>query len=647
MRPTRRFYVFGAFRIDTKKHVLMRDGKIEALSPKAFDILLVLVQHQGEVLEKSRLMEIIWPDSDVEEANLPQNISILRKVLGESPNERRYIITVPGRGYRFAADVQETDDDIENTDEISPAPVEGDNELPVESQDRHTGKEIGTRPKGWLPASASSTGRRTLGIIGFGVAILTIAVIAIYSRYVGQPTREIRSIAILPFVNESVDPNAEYLSDGITENLINSLSQLSHLKVIARATAFRYKGKETDAQAIGRALSVDAIITGRVTQQGDTLIVQADLLNAADGSQSWGARYVRRSSDVFAVQEQIGKEIAASLRFKLTGEENRALSKRYTENIRAYQNYLLGWSYLHRRTREDLFTAVSYFEKAIIEEPGYALAHAALTEAYVSLTIRCFIAPVEGRRKAENAARNSLSLDANLAEAHAALGETLVFFGPFDFEAGDRELRRAIELSPSLAVAHQALAASLLEQGRLDEGSEVLGKARELDPLSAIIARLEASCYLFKRDYPRSLELLRHSYELGPPFIIWAEIESYIQNGKFDEALAELEKAGRDRKNDPIFIYSAGMIAAAQGKKVEALQRIKDLQTPTEQSFGMPEWVAGIYAAANEKELALLSLERGVETGTIARFYKDAPVWDTIRSDVRFAQVLRSMGIPQ
>ena len=648
MRPDRRFYRFGPFRIDTKKRVLMREGKILSLAPKAFDILLVLVQHQDEVLEKSRLMETIWPDSDVEETNLPQNISLLRKVLGESPNERGYIITIPGRGYRFAGEVQEIDDGIDDIDDISNEPLERDEGLPVETQDRHTGKEIDTGPKGWWAAFGPSAGRRTLGFISFAVAILTIAVIAIYPRdHKTEQATKIRSMAILPFVNESGDPNAEYLSDGITENLINSLSQLSHLKVIARTTAFRYKGKDPDAQAIGRALGVDAIMTGRVTQQGETLIVQADLLSGADGSQAWGARYIRRLSDVFAMQEQIAKEIAVSLRFKLTGEENQALSKRYTENIRAYQNYLLGWTYLHRRTRQDVFTAVSYFEKAIVEEPNYALAHAALTEAYVTLTIRCFIEPAEGRRKAENAARNALSIDPNLAEAHAARGETLVFFAPFDFAAGDLELRRAIELSPSLAIAQQALAASLLEQGRLDEGSEVLSKARELDPLSPIIARLEATCYLFKRDYPRSLELLRQSYELGPPFIIGAEIESYIQNRKFAEALAVLEKAGRERKDDPIFIYSAGMIAAAQGKKAEALQTIKTLRELAGQGLGMQEWLARIYAASNEKELALLSLERGVANGSIPRFYKDAPVWDTIRGDARFASLLRSMGIPQ
>jgi tetratricopeptide (TPR) repeat protein len=199
-----------------------------------------------------------------------------------------------------------------------------------------------------------------------------------------------------------------------------------------------------------RLLQVDAIITGRVTQQGDTFIVQADLLSAADGSQVWGARYSRTLSDIFAVQEETARGIAEKLRLRLTGEERQALAKRYTGNIKAYQNYLLGWTYLQRRTRQDFFTAISYFEKAIGEEPNYALAHAALTEAYISLAIRGFIAPDEGRRKAEEAARTALFLDPNLAEAHAAIGETRIHFAPFDFSTGDHELRRAIELSPSL-----------------------------------------------------------------------------------------------------------------------------------------------------------------------------------------------------
>ncbi len=633
------FYEFGPFRMDATKRVLLRDGEIVPLAAKTFDMLLVLVEHQGEVLDKDHFMALLWPDSKVEEANLPQNISALRKALGESPNQRRYIVTIPGRGYRFAADVEKFS--VENQNLL----VEKYTRTTLVIQDEV--QEPEPLPKALPPVSVSSRIRRRSVLIGFALLILLlIGVIAFLLIDKSQPAnKEIHSLVILPFVNASDEPGTEYLSDGIAESLINSLSQLSKLKVIARTTAFRYKGKEAEAQAIGRDLRVDAIITGRVTLQGETLIVQADLLNAADGSQVWGARYSRKLSDVFAVQEQIAKEIAGNLQFKLTGEENLALSKRYTENFGAYQNYLLGWSYLQRRTGEDYFKAVSYFEKAIAEEPNYALAYAALTEVYVSLTIRGLIEPAEGRRKAEEKAKIALSLDPNLAEAHVAIGATHIFFAPFNFAAGDRELLRAIELSPNLAIAHLDLGASLQEQGRLDEALEILVRGREIDPLSPIIARLEAAVYLNKRNYARAFELLRQSKDLSPSFIIWSEVEIYLQNGKFNEAVAELEKAKLERKDDPFLIYSAGMIAAAQGKHAEAFRIIEDLKKLSGASLHRAMWIAMIYAALNKKELALEWLERGLQAEAISIFYKDAPVWDIVRRDPRFNNLLKRMGI--
>ncbi|HMG36465.1 MAG TPA: tetratricopeptide repeat protein, partial [Blastocatellia bacterium] len=393
-------------------------------------------------------------------------------------------------------------------------------------------------------------------------------------------------------------------------------------------------------------LSVDAIVTGKVTQQADNLIVQVDLLRTSDGSQLWGSRYIRKPTDVFALEGQIAEEISENLQFKLTGEEKRALSRRSTENFRAYQDYLLGWSYLHRRTRSDFFSAIDYFEKAIAEEPSYALAYTALTEVYTSLVIRGFIAPDEGRRKAEEAARRSLSLDPNLAEAHAAIGETRIHFAPFDFHTGDNELRRAIELSPSLAIAYQYLGASLLEQGRLGGAIAVFQQARELDPLSPIIARMLAYSYHLRRDYAASLELLRQSYELGQPFIIWGEAEIYIQNGELTEGLAELDKAQRQRTDDPLLTSSQGMLYAAQGRRAEALGIINKLEQMADPGMSRASWISRIYATMNDKELALEWLRRGFEAGAIPHFFKDSPVWDPIRSEQRFQDLLRRMAIP-
>jgi TolB-like protein/Tfp pilus assembly protein PilF len=455
------------------------------------------------------------------------------------------------------------------------------------------------------------------------------------------------SIAVLPFDNQNRDPDTDYLSDGIPESIIHSLSQLSQLKVMARSTIFQYKGKDVDPRKVGHDLGVRAVLMGRLIQQGDNLTIRTELVNVSDGTELWGQQYNRKLADVFAVQEEIAKEISEKLSLKLTGAERQQLAKRPTENLRAFQYYMQGRSVSQRNTREDLLAATRYYERAIEEDRNYALAYAGLADAYSTLGVLGYIAPIEGRRKAEEAVRKALALDENLAEAHAALGLADAHFAPYNFSQGDRELRRAIELSPSLALTHLFLGISLGRQGRMDEALEECLKARELDPLSSIIARNVASPYYLKRDYARALELLHQANELGPAFTTTWEIGVYIQNKLINETLEELEKAKGERKNDPILIYDTGMVYAAQGKQAEAFQVIKVLEEISGANLDQAVWIAKIYATLNEKEPALTWLERGLATGAIGSFYKDDPVWDPIRSDARFTDLQRRMGIPQ
>jgi adenylate cyclase len=456
-----------------------------------------------------------------------------------------------------------------------------------------------------------------------------------------------KSIAVLPFDNQNRDPDTDYLSDGIPESIINSLSQLPNVKVMSRNSVFHYKGKDMDAQTVGKELKVQTLLTGRVRQRGDSLTIGVELIKAQDNSQVWGQQYNRKLADVFAVQEEIAKKVSAKLRLKLTGAEKEQLAKRPTENLKAFQYYMQGRAYAQRSTREDLLTDISYCEKALEEDRNYAVAYAGLAQAYVDLGVRGYLAPIEGRRKAEEAARKALALDDNLAEAHAALGQGYVAHTPSNFDLGDSELRRAIELSPSLALAYFYLGISLVRQGRLDQGLEKFLKARELDPLSSGIARAVALPYYFKRDHARALELLQQANELGPAFSTQWEIGVHIQNRLFNEALAELEKVGRERKDDPILIYSTGMICAAQGKRAEALQIIKELEDRSGASLSEAHRIARIYAALNERELALTWLERGLAAGAIAVFYNDEPVWDPIRDDPRFAALAAKMVVQE
>jgi TolB-like protein len=365
--------------------------------------------------------------------------------------------------------------------------------------------------------------RKVIVLAIAGLVVVTLALL-VYIYRTRSSNTTIDSIAVIPFVNASGDPNNEYLSDGITESIINSLSQLPNLGVIARNSAFHYKGKDADATTVGRELNVRSILTGRVLQRGDNLSISVELVDTANNHQLWGQKYNRNVADVFAVQEEIAKEISEKLRVKLSGTERQHLAKRPTENLKALQYYMQGRSYLNRRTREDLLIAIRYCEKAIEEDHNYALAYAGLADAYSNLGVRGYIAPSEGRFRAEEAARKALALDENLAEAHVAFGQPDVQFVPYNFPLGDRELRRAIELSPSIAVAHYYLGYSLLRQGRLDEGLDEILKSRELDPLSSTIARGVAMCHSLRRDYVRALELLRQSNELGPSFSTTIEI---------------------------------------------------------------------------------------------------------------------------
>src|SRR5215467_8051145 len=504
-----------------------------------------------------------------------------------------------------------------------------------------------TAPSVAISVEASPWCRKQAVLIAAGVALAALVSVAAWFTFFRAQGKAIDSLAVLPFVNTSGDPSTEYLSDGIAESLINNLAQLRGLRVTARNTTFRYKGNEADLQKIARDLGVRAVVTGRVSQRGDALIVQTELVEAEKGSQLWGQQYSRKLADVFVVQEEMAKEISEKLRLKLSGPEQQQLARHPTENLKAFEYYTQGRAYSQRRTREDFLTAIRFCEKAIEEDPNYALAYAGLSDAYDGLGLRGYIAPIEGRRKAEEAAHKALALDDNLAEAHAELGQVYTTFAPLDFSEGDRELRRAIELSPSSAWAHASLGFSFLHQGRFDEGLQESLKARGLDPLSSIIARGVAFSYYLKRDYRRALELLRQANELGPALTTQWKIGMYIQNGAYREALAELDKAQRERKGDPILILSAGIVYAAQGKRAEALQAVKELEAMSGASLDQAHWIAKVYAALNEKEMAFSWLERGLAAGAIAGFYQDEAVWDTIRADPRFADLIRRMGVPQ
>ncbi len=392
------FYDFGPFRVDTRERVLLRDGQPVALTPKAFDTLLVLVRQSGHVVEKDQPMKAVWPETFVEEANLTQNIFALRRVLGEKVDGPKYIETVPRRGYRFVARVREFID-------ATAAPPE------------------------------------------------STATAHVYNRSKAATTN---LLAVLPFINDSADPKMEYLSDGITESIINSLSQLPRLHVMSRNAVFRYKGKELHAQRIGKELGVDSVLVGKVNNLDGRLLISAELVDVANGWQLWGENYDRESSDILEVQNDITRQLSAALRLRLTGDEEQRLTKRYTESPEAYEAYLKARHCWSRYTREGLTQAIGYFRQAIELDPNYALAYAGAVDCYLRLATN-YIPPADAL---PTAATPHEETDGALPEDSASAAMVKLRY-EWDRKSAERELKRAIELKSTYPTAHQWYAAYL------------------------------------------------------------------------------------------------------------------------------------------------------------------------------------------
>ena len=400
------------------------------------------------------------------------------------------------------------------------------------------------RDTGSAPAiSASPRPRVSVPILTVSAGLLiALAAIGAY-LWLGRG-KPIDSLAVLPFVNVSADPNTEYLSDGITENLINSLSQIPKLRVVPRGRVFRYKGRGIDTEKVGRELNVRAVLTGKVVQRGDNLNIQTELVDVAGDSQLWGRQYNRKFSEIISVQEEIAKEVSEKLRLRPTGEEQKRLTKRYTENAEAHQLYLKGRYYWNRRTTETLKRGAEYFQQAIDKDPGYALAWAGLADCFGLYGAFEVLPPRDAAPKAKEAAGKALAIDDTLAEPHAALGLVKATYD-WDWSEAEREFKRAIELSPNYPNAHYNYGGRLVATGRLDEAIAESKRAQEADPLSLIAGAVAGRNFYFARRYGQAIEQLRKTLEMDPNFLRahWFLARAYEQAARHQEALAECKKA--------------------------------------------------------------------------------------------------------
>jgi eukaryotic-like serine/threonine-protein kinase len=438
--------------------------------------------------------------------------------------------------------------------------------------------------------------RRKRGVVVILAAcIVVLAIIAYFARggrLWSDGGGTINSIAVLPFAN--ADPNTEYLSDGITESLINSLSQLSQLKVIARTTAFRYKGTDADPRIVGPDLKVDAVLTGRVTQQGETLLVQVDLVNAADGAQLWGERYKRKLSNIFTIQEEIARQISEKLPLILTGEKQKRIAKRYTENIEAYQLYLKGRYYAEKRTIESYQKATEHYKQALDLDPNYALAWLGLADAYY-----LDLPPLPAKERmprAKAAAMKALAIDEMLGEAHTSLAR-IIWQYDWDLPAAEREFKRALELDPGSAFAHRIHGYYLASMGRLDESMSELRKAQQLDPLSLIINLDVGQMLYFAGQNDQAMAQFRKTQEMDPNFrYTYHRLGlGYCRMGVYPEAVANLDQADTLAKGSPRTISLLGYAYVLWGKRDEAIKKLGELKELSKRRYVTPYEMAVIY----------------------------------------------------
>ncbi|HEX8843259.1 MAG TPA: protein kinase [Pyrinomonadaceae bacterium] len=455
----------------------------------------------------------------------------------------------------------------------------------------------------------------------------------------------IDSLAVLPLANASADPSTEYLSDGITESIINTLSQLPQLKVMARATVFRYKGKEVEIEDVRRELNVRAVMTGRVQLFGDNLIIKTELVDTADGSQLWGEQYKRKSADIFEIQEEISREISEKLRIKLTGEERKLLVKRYTDNTEAYRLYLKGRFCLSKMTKDALNNAIRHFQQAIDTDPDYALAYSGLADAYYALSSN-HLPPNEAMPRARGAAERALQIDDALAEAHASLAVVKAFY-EWDWLGAETSYRRAIELNPGYASAHHWYGWYLALMGRLNEAIAEIKCAFELDPLSLEINTDLGLSFLFARQYDRALEQFEKAVEMDPNFI-WTHFFmgwAYEQKGDYQKAIEEFQKAAR-LDDSPLILAALGHTYVLSDQRDEALKVLAEMRAQQERRHLSSYHFAIIHAALGDKDEALRFLEKSFEAREEALVWlKVDPRLDTLRLDPRFIALQGRVGL--
>jgi len=631
---------FGPFEADLRSGELRKHGVRLKLQEQPFQVLVLLLEHAGEVVTREELRQRLWPaETFVDfDTGLNRAVKKLRDVLADSADQPRYIETIPRRGYRFIALL------------VDPNPAKVPSSAP-EPELHRAHERSSSEPAGSVVTAAERFSFTRLRLL-FGLAALLLLFVVGFLVYRnsgagGARQPAIKSLAVLPLQNLSGDTSQDYLADGMTEALIGTLSRIHNLRVTSRTSVARFKDTHLSVSEIAGTLGVDAIVEGSVIREGDRIRIHAQLIRAATDEHFWSEAYDRDLRNVLSLQSDVAQSIARKVEVTLTGEEHAVLSSARTVDPEAYEAYLKGRYYWNKRTADSMPKAALYFEQAISKDPGYGAAYSGLADCRSGLAWHGFVSPSEVLPQAYAAAQKAVEIDPQSAEARASLA--LVLHHKWDWAAAEVEFRRALQLNPQYANAHHWYGDYLSIQGRHNEALVEAKRALELDPLNLMIGTWVGLRYYLARSYDPAVEQSRNTVDLDPNFAAARLIlgESYMQQGKHKEGLDELQRAAGLSGNSPLYMAEVGVSLALAGEKKEALRVIRELQDISGKRYVSPYGVAQIYAALNDKEQTYKWLETAYRDRAVWMSYLAVdPVFDSIRSEERFRDLLRRVGLP-
>jgi DNA-binding winged helix-turn-helix (wHTH) protein/TolB-like protein/Tfp pilus assembly protein PilF len=649
-RPEKCLYEFGPFRLDPAEYLLLRDDEPVALRPKEFAVLVALVENHGHVLTKDELLKGVWPGQLVEEGNLNRHVSNLRRVLGETSGEPRYIETVPKVGYRFVAPVRETParggDGVIERHTVARIVTEE-----VEEANGVVLPEPAREPKAlpaWGERGAARRRRLALAAAGLLLVGLTLALTRPWGARKPQVKAgsAVGSLAVLPFRPIGAGAEDEYLGLGMADALITKLSNIKEVSVRPTSAVRKYVAPDQDPVAAGRELRVGAVVEGSVQRVGEQVRVTVQLVSVRDGAPLWAGTFDEHFTNIFAVQDQISEQVARALTLSLSSAEKELLTKRYTDDSEAYQLYLKGRYVWNKRTVEGLNKGIGYFNEAVEKDPSYALAYVGLADSYSLLSDYGGLPPKEAYPQAKRAAERAVELDEQLAEAHATLAYIKTGYD-WDWPGAEEGFRRAIELNPNYETAHQWYAEYLSGMGRHQEAIAEIRRAREINPLSMIINAVEVSVLCIAREYDEGISQGQKALEMDPQF---AEVYEYLKRcydgkGMYREAIAARQTR---RKLAGLAAEETAALreaAAATSARVYWQKRLEQESEESKQELSVAFEMAEIFAQLGEKDQAFAWLERAYKERSFMMLYlKVAPNLDPLRSDPRYADLLRRVG---